>query len=151
VRVEDSRRNGHAADVVEQAAALRWALNRVDEDWRDAVATDDSPQTILTSEQSVEVKACQRWIENGDEYGTHGRWHIHRGSHEELLDDSGQYALGVYDRVAVGGQDRILLLHLRCIPAAIVDDWLPDSGNVAAKIPWLRAFENVRLPTGGSA
>lgn len=136
--------NGYPADVVERAAALRWRLDRVDEQHRDAVATADSPGAVLGPGDSVEVKACRPWIENGDEFGTAGRFHINRSSHDALLEDDGVYAFGTYTLV----DSHVVISRLRLSPAAMVDGWLSErNAGAVVKLPWTVLFS--RLPAPG--
>lgn len=133
-----SRRHGYEADAVETAAAVRWALEREDAFTHDAVATAASP---LPAGTLVECKACRVWIENGDAYGTTGRWHVVRSTHEDLLAAGGHYALAVYRAVAVDGDERVCIERLELVDAREVDRLLPDLDSRALKLPWTAVFD----------
>jgi hypothetical protein len=136
--VAETRVNGREAEICERTAAFRFHLDRTDEDHCDGFATADSPAP-LTAGAPVEIKSCRVEIDNGDDWGTTGRWHIHRGSHEELVAAGGYYALIVYRLEC----NHVVVLRAAVQPAGLVDYQLPETTSRACKLPWTEVFADV--------
>jgi hypothetical protein len=130
-------RNEYVKQWGERAAAARYRLRPKEQYAYDGVAASDSPDPLEPGDW-VEVKTCKRWVENGDEYGTAGRWYITESSHEKLLNAGGYYALIVYDIVEDGGE-RMLIHAMRLVPAADLDAYLLDS----PRLPYPEIFPEV--------
>jgi len=122
-------RNEYVKKWSEVGAALRYRLRIEERDAYDAKASTASPEPLEPGDE-VEVKACKQWVENGDEYGTSGRWHITDSSHEELLSHGGYYVLAVYDLVDdVAGGERVRILGMELVSAERVDEELFRGGS----------------------
>jgi len=122
-------RNEYVKKWSEVATALRYRLRIEERDAYDAKASAASPEPLEPGDE-VEVKACKQWVENGDEYGTSGRWHITDSSHETLLEHGGYYVLAVYDLVDdVAGGERVRILGMELVSAERVDEELFRGGS----------------------
>lgn len=123
-------RNEYVKKWGERAAAARFHLRPKEQYAYDGVARSTSPDPLEPGDW-VEVKTCKRWVENGDDWGTAGRWYITQSSHEKLLDANGYYALIVYDLVEHAGGDRMLIHGMRLISASDLDDYLGESPRLS--------------------
>lgn len=113
--------------LAEAAARARYALERDHASWHDARTTDGTP---------VEVKACRRRLVNG----RRGRWWIEADAHDQLVANSGLYALSVYDPQTL---DTGPVLATALVPASWIDQlltWSPTGGHHKgarqAKLGW---------------
>lgn len=123
-----TRVNALASAVGERAAALRYALERVDEQRCDGYATTDSP---LEAGTPVEVKS----VRVSHAGGRTGRLGVHPGSHAALEDAGGYYAVVLYGEVDVDGR-RIVALAMDLVDAATVGRQLPRNPSGYAKVRW---------------
>lgn len=124
--------NSYVKKWTERAAATRHKLQRKEAVAYDAVGTDQSPDPIHEGDR-VEVKACKHWIQNGDDYGTRGRWNINRKSHERLNETGGWYCLIKYRQVG----DSLLIEEIEIVDPEMVP--LPSTGDIV-KVPHNAVF-----------
>lgn len=141
-------RNEYVKKWSEIAAALRYSLRIEERDAYDAKASAGSPEPLEPGD-FVEVKACKKWVENGDEYGTSGRWHITDSSHEELLSYGGYYCLIVYDIVEAptSSGERVLIEAIDLVPASEVDEELFRASGYSSHRLGYKAFFPERHPS----
>jgi hypothetical protein len=140
--------------TVETAACDRWHLDHTANDrdaphWFDAIATcalrDVSVREqafgTVTAGTPIEAKAARLRVDHGDSQ-RRGLWWLCESSHRRLLDEDGEYALGVYTPTQG-------VLHLELRPAWWVDRrvsaWsacgTEHRAQRAARIPWSRVFD----------
>lgn len=134
--------NEYAKEWSERAARIRWGLEPDEQLHCDTRATARSPMPEGTP---VEVKSCRVWIENGDQYGTEGRFHLKmtKRTHQRLLDESGYYGFVVYKLIeGPDGNDRLLIVRMALHTARLID-WITPEGRDVYKLPHSRVFNGV--------
>lgn len=124
----ETRVNALPSLVGERAAAIRYDLDRVDENVCDGYATDESP---LEAGTPVEIKSVR--VDHGGQRT--GRVGIHTGSHEELLELEGVYAIVLYAEIDVDG-DRVVVLESELVGADDVDEWVSAGSCQYQKVRW---------------
>lgn len=129
--ISSTRVNALPSTVAERAAALRYRLDRVDEDRCDGYATDDSPEG-LEAGTPVEVKSV-RLTHNG---GRTGRVGVHPGSHAKLAEADGVYVVALYAELEHEGRDRIVLLALEIVDADAIGARLSPTASGYQKVRW---------------
>lgn len=136
-------RNEYVKDWSERAASVRFSLEREERHAYDAVATQASPAP-LTEGDVVEMKACKTWIENGDDYGTTGRWHLTKSSHDKLDRLDGYYCLIVYSLIEIEGK-RVLIERIGIFTVNEITRILMENdrvnGDNAMKLPHTDVFK----------
>ncbi len=107
--------------LVERAACDRWYLEHVangDQPMHyDAIATDETAVDGVATGDLVEAKNCVDYIDDRDSR-RRGRWWFSAQNHKLLLEDDGQYALGVYN------PDNATIYRLALLPARSIDSYL---------------------------
>lgn len=143
--------------TVETAACDRWRLDHLANDpsapdWFDAITAREIQVTdsqncavdglgTVAAGTPIEAKAARLRVEHGDSQ-RRGMWWLRESSHRRLLDEDGEYALGVYSPAS-----GVLALLLR--PAWWVDHRISawsgcgadHRADRAARIPWSRVFD----------
>lgn len=140
--------------TVETAACDRWDLEHVARDddgdhWFDAIAstevTASMSGTIVDAGTPVEVKGCAVRVSDGSA-SRRGRWWFRRDSHERLLQDAGEYALGVYDSDSADVL-RIALTDAQTVDALLSDRWTScgrdHRADQSAQLRWSAVFDDV--------
>lgn len=131
----ESRVNARASIVAERAAALRWRLDRVDENVCDGYTTEATPG--YEAGVPIEVKAVR--IRHHD--GT-GRLGVHVDSHEKLEEAGGSYAVVLYAEVDHGEDRRIVALAMDTFPAGEVGRFVKrDGAGEYQKVRWDLLFD----------
>lgn len=126
-----TRVNARASVVGERASSLRYRLDRVDEPHCDGYTTPETPG--FAPGVPIETKAV-RLTHNG---GTRkGRVGIHYGTHEQLEEAGGWYAVVLYVEVVVDGEEVILVLAMDLMPAAVVGKYVREDGGEYQKVRW---------------
>lgn len=115
--------------VAERAAALRYRLDRVDEDLCDAYTTPETPG--FEPGVPFEVKSVRVLHHDGI-----GRLGVRTSTHAELLEAEGWYVIAVYDELKHAGADRILALAIEAVPAYEVDRWITEGCSPYQKVRW---------------
>lgn len=124
-----TRVNALPSIVAERAAALRFALDRVDENVCDGYATAASPG--LDAGTPVEVKSVR--VRHHD--GT-GRIGVHPRTHAALADAGGVYVVVVYGQVQDGAATRIVGLALSIVEPETVGRFLVGDSDGYQKVRW---------------
>lgn len=133
--VASDRVNAVPSVVAERFAALRYALDRVDEVVCDGYATAATPD--VPADTPVETKAVRVAHQCRE-----GRFSVHAASHAQLLEADGVYAIVVYGAVDVGGDERVLVLDSALVDAAVVDREVPTDGRCDyQKVRWSLVLE----------
>lgn len=134
--------------LVERAACNRWHLEHVangDHPMHyDAIATDETSVDGVEPGNLVDAKGCADYIADSDSR-RRGRWWFSEGNHDQLLEDGGQYALGVYD------PDDATIRRLALLPAQSIDSALDGRwtncgpahhSTRSAQLPWGQLFHS---------
>lgn len=135
----------------EIASCDRWPLEHVanepgDPWWHDAVVTEpiatDSGAIVVEAGTPVETKACRVEISDG---ARAGRWWFRGESHDRLLEESGEYALAVYD--VHDGIRRLSLISSETVDCLLADRWTSAGpghrADRCAQLPWSAVFDDL--------
>lgn len=127
--VAKDRVNALPSVVGERYCALRYSLDRVNENVCDGYATDATPD--VPADTPVECKAVRLFHADQE-----GRFAVQLDSHDELLERGGVYAIAVYTPVEHAGEERILVLESALVDPAEVDRWITHGAADYQRVRW---------------
>lgn len=126
--VGDSRVNALPSIVGERCAALRYRLDRVNENHCDAYTTDDTPG--YPPDVPIEVKSVRV-----DHHDMTGRIGVHPRTHWKLSQHGGDYCIVLYGEADVGGR-RIVVIDTCLVPGETVGRYLSGDSDGYQKVRW---------------
>lgn len=130
------RVNPRVSVVGERYSALRWRLDRVDEDLCDGYATEATPG--VEAGTPIETKAVK--VQHTTQ---EGRFSVRVSTHESLEEAGGLYSIDVYALVEVPGKDdpAIVVLANELVEPAEVGQYVKRDGGAEQLVRWSLVLE----------
>lgn len=130
------RVNPRVSVVGERYSALRWRLDRVDEDLCDGYATEATPG--IEAGTPVETKAVR--VQHTTQ---EGRFSVRVSTHESLEEVGGLYSIVVYAPVEVDGKDdpALVVLANELVEPTEVGQYVKRDGGAEQLVRWSLVLE----------
>lgn len=109
-------------DLVEQWVTENFPWTHEDERYYDHIGETG---------RKVQVKGTQKWISNGGDERTRGRWRFWENDHKRLKEDGGVYFLSLYEERADGSVqvDEWRIVDPETLEDAFPSDWWDETNT----------------------